>query len=83
MHYPIQLRERLVFTGLLWLLTADILYLIVHRSFNYNLIVLLAEYQIIALKIKHIINFRRLVNLLFVFLTILSPLLSALNTICK
>ena len=30
--YPTQFGQRVVFTGLFWLLTIDILYLIVHRK---------------------------------------------------
>ena len=50
MHYPIQFSKGAVFTGLFWLLTIAILYLIVHNNFNYHLVILLAEYHKIILK---------------------------------
>ena len=50
MHYPIQFSKGVVLTGLFWLLTIDILYLIVHRNLNYYLVILLTEYHKIILK---------------------------------
>ena len=46
---PIKFSERAVFRGLFWLLTIEILTLIVHINFKHYLVILLTKYHTIVL----------------------------------